>query len=127
MLANDRTNRIGAGCSDQRALGSATFISAGDYGEGLAPVRVENRWEYVDDSGTRQIDPQFDTARAFVGGRAAVEIDGAWTFMRPDGTLITPAQFDEVADFAGGLAAVVVDEKTGYIDEEGTMVWLPRD
>lgn len=112
---------------DRRQLGSVTFISAGDYAEGLAPVRTENDWEYVDEGGEREIEPQFDTARAFQGGRAAVEIDGFWTFVRPDGTLLRAPEFDEVGDFAGGLAAVVVDEKTGYIDAEGTMVWLPRD
>ena len=121
---------------DGRPLGSATFLSAGDFAEDRAPVRSDaNLWEYIDGSGARVIEPQFTEARAFAEGRAAVEIDGRWTFIRPDGSQIAPPSFDEVEDFAGGLAQVTVvsfadgDERVerGYIDEEGEYVWFPRD
>jgi len=113
--------------NDSRVMGSTTFISAGDFGDGLAPVRTENLWEYIDESGARQIAPQFEEARKFVDGRAAVRVEGGWTFIDRDGTQITPSTYDEVADFDGGLAAVVADEKLGYIDRDGKEVWIPRD
>ncbi len=112
---------------NRRVVDGQTFISAGDYRDGLAPVRTENQWEYVDERGGRAIAPGFDTARAFKGGRAAVEVDGSWTFVRADGSLLRAPEFDEVEDFAGGLAAVTVDGKRGYINEDGATVWLPRD
>lgn len=113
--------------ANARAMGGATFISAGDFREGLAPVRTENRWEYVDASGARAIGPEFEEARAFFQGRAAVRIDGRWTHIDRSGAPIRPATFDEVGDFAGGLASVTVGGRTGYVDRAGTMVWVPRD
>ena len=78
-------------------------ISQRHFNEGLAAVafgeRFEERWGYVDTSGTMAIEPQFEEAFFFTGGLANVspkldkDVLGTW----------------------------------GYIDRSGKLVWLRKD
>lgn len=51
--------------------------SAGNFSEGLAPVKVGNRWGYIDKKGKMVIPPKFACANDFSQGLAAVGITNA--------------------------------------------------
>jgi len=75
-----------------------TYTRAGDFSEGLAAVRVGDKWGYIDRAGKRVIPPQFRTAEPFYGGLALVN--------RP-----------------AGAATAAWKPDTGYIDRTGTFIW----
>jgi len=49
------------------------FSRAGDFSEGLAPVRVRGKWGYVNRAGTLVIEPRFQMANGFHDGLAQVD------------------------------------------------------
>src|SRR5207249_1477743 len=91
--------------------------------EGLAAVRLGDKWGYIDKQGMLVISPRFDRASMFAEGLAAVEIDrtgdrsavcqtddascvGKWGYIDKRGTLVIAAQFDAAEGFREGLARV---------------------
>ncbi len=51
------------------------FEDVRNFSEGLAAVRVDGKWGYIDASGEMVIEPQFVLASDFSGGIAAVTFD----------------------------------------------------
>lgn len=53
-----------------------TWTYAGEFSEGLAPVRTEQGWGYIDKTGRMVITPQFESAGSFFHGLARVHLSG---------------------------------------------------
>ena len=58
------------------------FEDARPFSEGLASVKIEGRWGYIDKTGVYVINPQFDFISAvFSEGLAWVKIGGKYGYM----------------------------------------------
>lgn len=61
------------------------FDDAGNFVEGLAPVRTgstfSGKWGYIDKTGKYVIKPEFDEANDFADGLAAVRIGEKWGYI----------------------------------------------
>ena len=113
----------------------AQFADGGEFKEGLAPVMVEGKWGYIDETGKLAIAPQFDIADMFIGGLANVghrDAGGGFRFGAIDrtGTLVVPEKFKQRLMFFEGLSPMSVpapdDENVtsprllyGYVDRTG--------
>jgi len=75
------------------------YESASNFSEGLAAVRINKKWGYINTAGAMVIDPRFDTARQFIGGLACVHDPGN-------------------SEHPAGI---------GYIDKSGKYVWGPTE
>ena len=75
---------------------SGTFAIEPKFSEGLAAVKINGKWGFIDKSGQMVIQPQFATN-----------------------------YFSKPSYFSGGLALVWAGEKWGYIDMTGKYVWGP--
>jgi len=53
--------------------------------EGLAAVRLKDKWGYIDKKGDIAINPQFEDAGGFGDGLAPVESERKWGFIRKTG------------------------------------------
>src|SRR5262249_37536648 len=117
------------------------------FSEGLAAVKVNGKWGYIDKSGKYVISPQFSRARSFHEGLAFVGWGDKYGYIDTSGTKVIEcgnkcarAYFD----FSDGLAVVVYtngkvedadlssifsdkirDFKRGYIDRSGRVVIPP--
>ncbi|MEM7369983.1 MAG: WG repeat-containing protein [Bacteroidota bacterium] len=81
------------------------------FSEGLAAVRLEKEWVFIDTIGQIQIrNPRIQSARRFEEGLANVYIEGLWGYMDHQGELVIPPRFLYPIDFRNGMA-VVMDEK----------------
>jgi hypothetical protein len=90
------------------------------FSDGLAAVRIDRKWGYMDTTGSVVIAPQFDQAEAFSEGRAAVMVikettlpsgkpgvpRRKWGFIGKDGRIVIAPKYDAVVGFSEGLAAV---------------------
>lgn len=104
------------------------FENAEDFSEGVAAVKIENRWGFIDKTGNIVIAPQFDfILREFSEGIAFVNCDndkvGA---IDKTGRMITECIFDEAWGFSEGLSAVQLDGKFGFINTRGNFVIKPQ-
>lgn len=110
-----------------RAAGNTQFQWIDAFSDGLACVRQNDQWGYVNLSGSYKVLPALKEVYPIREGLARVNANGLYGFLNPNGnTAIAPA-YDAATDFHGGLALVSlrrVDSYTlGYIDGTGKWIW----
>ncbi|MBC8871714.1 MAG: WG repeat-containing protein [Planctomycetes bacterium] len=127
--------------------GGFKYRLVGSFSEGLARVKVGDKFGYVDTSGRLVIAPRFDEASSFQENLAAVRIGDAWGYIDRRGTVVAKggsgkeAKWNDAEGFHGGLARVHIGGEFQhtmdgpvwweggawyYIDRCGTIVALCR-
>jgi hypothetical protein len=95
------------------AISAPAFTDGQSFSEGLAAVKVGDRFGYMSTGGELAIQPQFTRASPFADGLAVVETTDAWGVINADGvwlvqlTLLQPATAQ-----AGALTAVTTTVTT---------------
>lgn len=110
------------------------FDETRDFKDGLAAVKIGNKWGFIDQTGKFIIPPQFFAVQDFAEGMAAVNIDDKWGYIDKTGAIVIPPQFSApprsglngAASFSEGLAMVRLGEKAGFIDKTGKFVISPQ-
>ncbi|BBD69116.1 hypothetical protein NIES4072_35550 [Nostoc commune NIES-4072] len=106
------------------------FLDAQPFSDGLAAVRVKERWGFINHKGEFVIQPQYIGAQPFSEKLALVSLEGETTpvFIDQRGNVvIKPKQnWNFVWGFKGGLAAVVVKDKFGFINTKGEIAIEPK-
>jgi len=110
------------------------YDRARDFSEGLAAVKIGDKWSFIDATGKEVVPPQYDEAEDFCEGLAAVRIGdsktGKWGFIDKAGKEIAPCTYDEVSYFSGGVALIRVGGwstgKWGLIDTMGKEIVPPQ-
>ena len=64
------------------------FEWAYGFSEGLAAVRSNWQWGYIDHRGEYVVQPQFEDAHPFENNRAQVRLDGVWSWIDKEGQLM---------------------------------------
>ncbi|MBN1573303.1 MAG: WG repeat-containing protein [Deltaproteobacteria bacterium] len=106
------------------------FTSAMSFSEGLASVKVDGKWGYIDHNGKIVIKPAYDLAWRFSEELAPVNSGGIWGFIDKKGKYRIEPVFGWALSFTEGLAAVNIGGlgigRWGFIDREGGVVIEPR-
>lgn len=86
------------------------------------------RWSFIDKSGHRAFQGEFEAARSFSDGLAAVAVDGKWGYIDTRGRFVIPPTLVRATSFSEGLAWIETLEPStvskvgyGYIDRSGRM------
>ena len=66
----------------------AKFLEAYQFSDGLAPVKSDDGWGYIDPTGKMVVSPQFDTAEAFQNGLARVGAFGKEAYITMTGAFV---------------------------------------
>lgn len=100
----------------------------------LFPVKQNNKWGYIDNTGKIIIEPQFQFADKFSEGLALVDIGNRkMGYIDHSGQFVINPQFGDAGKFSEGLAFVLVDHnvdgrverKAAYIDKTGKIILEP--
>lgn len=104
----------------------------GPNGEGLIPVKINDRWGFINIEGKIVIVPQFEPdineygddlyQESFTNGLALAKSKGKWGFINREGKFVIPPKFDRARPFVGNIAAVSVNGKWGFISRAGEFV-----
>ena len=78
------------------------YDEATEFYEGLAAVRINGKWGFIDKTGKIVVKPQYDRVENFYEGVAAVEIKNKWGFIDKTGKIVIEPQYDGVGDFHEG-------------------------
>ena len=97
----------------------ASFSDFFDFSEGLAAVKRDDSWGYIDKNGWYMIELKYKEAHPFINGLARVKITDKWMFINKTNKIVIPAKFDEAKDFSEGLACVKLGRLYGFIDKTG--------
>ncbi len=101
----------------------AKYEYVNTFSEGLAPVRIDGKWGFIDKEGKIVINPQFDEVYKFSEGLAAIRIAKQWGFIDKEGKIAINPQYEKVASFKEGLAWVKINGNVGnHINKQGVLV-----
>ncbi|MBQ7518462.1 MAG: WG repeat-containing protein [Bacteroidales bacterium] len=95
------------------------FEQAGDFCEGIAPVKLGGKWGFIGKDGKSVIPYKYEFAAPLQGGLARVSLMGKYGFIDKNGEVVIPYKYAYALDFEKGLAAVRVGAKISYVDKTG--------
>ncbi len=89
-------------------------------------ARGQERWGYLDRSGTLVISATYDDNRPFREGRAVVRRGGRFGYIDTMGRSVTPLRFTAAYAFHEGRARMrLPNDSIGFIDQTGEIVIAP--
>ncbi len=98
------------------------YYDATHFSEGLAAVKgLDNKWGYIDNTGTVIIPANFDAAKIFSGELAPVAVGDKWGLINKMGVFVLEPSFDDLrAD--GELFITLNNDQWGWTDVNGKWV-----
>jgi hypothetical protein len=99
----------------------ASYEQVKPFAEGIAAVKVNGVWGYIDETGKTLVEPQFDDADLFKEGMASIKLNGKWGAIDVHGVLHVGIEYDGLGSFYQGIAIAVNNEKRGFVDSFGTV------
>ena len=95
------------------------FNYVGNFREGFATIRLNNKWNYINQEGKILSDLWYDYCDIFKNGFARVQIGNKHTFIREDGKRLNNEWYDYCFTFENGFARVKISDKYTFIREDG--------
>ena len=101
---------------------AAQYDFARPFSDGLAKVRLNGKFGFIDRQNRMVIPPIYDEALSFADGTAQVKSDGKWGFIDKNGvTSLSPENYSEQY-FSEGLACININNYFGFINKNGLIV-----
>ena len=101
------------------------YYDATHFSEGLAAVKgLDNKWGYIDKSGSVIIPAKFDGAKTFVNQYAVVALNDKWGIIDKMGEFVLEPRFDDMTH-DGELYITLSEERWGWTDINGNWVIEP--
>ena len=98
------------------------FDDCRDFHEDFARVRLNRKWNFINDEGKFLSNQWFDYCEGFYEGFAGVELNRKWNFINEEGELISNQWFDYCNSFNEGFASVNLNDKCNFINQEGELI-----
>ncbi len=92
------------------------------FSEGLAQVKLNDKWGFVDEKGNVVVPLEYDSASDFSEGMASVTLNDKWGFVNKKGEVVIPLEYNEVNRFSEGLAGVGLNYRFGFVDKKGEII-----
>src|ERR1700689_5317455 len=106
---------------------AANFDDGTRFSEGLAAVRVKNRWGVINASGDFVIQPKLWSWCRFRDGLASLATrNGKWGVIDRAGSFIIQPKYDSIGPFEDGMALIRIGDREkarfGFVDKTGAEV-----
>ncbi|MBQ3535925.1 MAG: WG repeat-containing protein [Alistipes sp.] len=98
------------------------YDTAWPFHAGLARVRLNGKYAFIDKTDKEVIPLKYDYADNFSEGLANVELNGKYGFIDKTGKEVIPLKYDNAGSFSEGLARVRLNGKHVFIDKTGKEV-----
>lgn len=93
-----------------------------DFSEGLAKVKLNDRWGFINKAGKEVVPLIYDEVCLFSEGLAKVKLHGKWGFIDKAGKEVIPLKYSYVGTFYEGLAYVSLNNEAFYLDKQDNRV-----
>jgi hypothetical protein len=122
---NQKCGYIGYKNGKGYVIAELIYDRCGNFWEGYADVRIDNKYNYIDLSGNHLGQSNFEGAKRFSEGVAAIKRNGKYYFIDKSSKMLFDVGFEDTRPFFEGLAAVKVGGKYGFINKKGSYVVKP--
>ena len=96
-----------------------------DFYGGLALVKLNGKWGYINKKGEEVISLKYDTISSFSDGLARIKLNEKYGCVDKTGREVVPCKYDWSSEFCNGLFPVKLSNKYGYVDKEGKEIIPP--
>ena len=100
------------------------FDYVGDFCEGFAVVKINNKWNCINQEGRILSDQWFDYVGDFCEGFAKVNLNNKYNFINQKGRILSNQWFDYIGPFREGFARVELNGKVYKIDTSGNLALI---
>jgi len=94
---------------------------AGSFSEGLAKVKLNDKFGFIDATGKVVVEIKYDYLAAFSEGLAYVALNDKFGFIDTTGKVVIEIEYDDADSFREGLATVSLNGKYCSIDATGVL------
>lgn len=94
----------------------------GNFCDGLARVRLNKKWGYIDTTGAIKIPIKYQEAENFYEGFGRVRLGHKWGLYDKTAREIIKPTFNLIGPFEKGKAKVILDGQEYYMNKEGIRV-----
>ena len=105
--------------SGNTVWGDDSFRVQGLFKNGYAPVRSDDGYGIIDQTGQMVVSAEWDGVGEVSEGMVSVKRDGKWGFINLEGEIIIATQWDSVEPFSEGVAMVEHGGFYMYLDNQG--------
>lgn len=102
------------------------FEEAGGFYEGIAKVKLNGKWGFINSKGELIVPFQHDKYPKFEDGYARIKQNGKHGLVNKEGNVVVPIKYDAIGEFHEGLVSVKLNGKWGYADSLGREVISPQ-
>lgn len=97
------------------------YINAKPYSEGLAAIKTEDGWGFIDKEGATVIEPGLEAVGSFSEGLCAAIVNPGekWGYIDKSGNVAVGGAYTAAADFSDGFALVKDGNYYKYINAKG--------
>jgi hypothetical protein len=99
-----------------------TYQWANDFREGLAPVKKNGFFGFINQNNQVVIDFQFDDVNVFIEGLAQVKAKGKWGYINLKGAVVIPIIYDSVWLLENDRIKVCIEKKFFFINPQGECI-----
>lgn len=127
VLKPGRKHRCFIDTEGNEVFNTIKFEFVDDFSDGLAAMKRQGLYGYIDYSGDIIIPPKYEEARPFSQGLAAVKNkEGMFGYINSHDKLIIPFELQEAGKFVRGVARVKYQHGWGLINKRGIFVVCPQ-
>ena len=108
--------------SEGNRLFNKQFEGVGPFSEGLARVKQNGKWGYINTKGEVAIPCTYREVGDFNGGLARVKQNGKYGTINRKGEVVVPCIYDWITDFSEGLTKIEKGKSWSIINQEGKVI-----
>lgn len=105
-----------------KAISTKTWDEAGEFIEGLAMVKENGKWGFIDTLGKKIIDIKYDVVSNFSKGAAMVKLGNDFFLINKKGEAIGSVKYEAAGVPDNGTFPVQKEGQAGLVDSKGNVI-----
>lgn len=122
ITLKDKTNRYYHVNKSGKAISAKNWDEAGKFNEGLAFIKDNGKYGFIDTLGKKVIDTKYDVVSDFSKGVAMVKLNNEFFLINKKGDPVSVAKYEAAGVPDNGTFPVQKDGKAGLIDSKGNVI-----
>jgi hypothetical protein len=122
IIIKDNSSRFYHVNKKGKAISTKTWDEAGEFIEGLAMVKENGKWGFIDTLGKKLIEIKYDVVSNFTKGAAMVKQGNDFFQVNKKGESISSAKYEAAGVPNNGTFPVQKDGQAGLIDFKGNVI-----